>query len=200
MDLRLSGKVGIVTGASRGIGRAIAEVLAAEGMNLTAAARSVDALENFAASVTSEVLVHASDLRESDAPTAMVAATIARFGRIDVLVNNAGATRRGDFLALTDADWEDGYRLKFLGAMRASKAAWPHLRGSSGAIVNIIGIGGRTGEAEFTIGGTVNSALMNLTKCLADRGVQDAYRGDCVASRLNMTSTSPPLNRRWRGP
>ena len=61
-----------------------------------------------------------------------------------MLVNNAGATKRGDFLELPDADWTDGFALKFLGAMRCCRAAWPHLRASRGAIVNISGIGGRT--------------------------------------------------------
>jgi 3-oxoacyl-[acyl-carrier protein] reductase len=70
--------------------------------------------------------------------------------------------------------------LKFFGAMRCSRAAWPHLQLSHGAIVNIAGIGGRTGTAEFTIGGSVNAALMNLTKGLADRGVTDGVRVNAI--------------------
>jgi 3-oxoacyl-[acyl-carrier protein] reductase len=116
----------------------------------------------------------------SDAPAAVVAATIERFGRLDVLINNAGATKRGDFLTLTDRDWSDGFALKFFGAMRLSRAAWPHLQASRGAIVNIVGIGGRTGSAEFAIGGAVNAALMNLTKVLADRGVKDGVRVNAI--------------------
>jgi 3-oxoacyl-[acyl-carrier protein] reductase len=95
-------------------------------------------------------------------------------------VNNAGATQRGDFLTLTDEEWADGYSLKFFGAMRLSRAAWPHLVKSSGSIVNIIGIGGRTGSAEFAIGGSVNAALMNLTKVLADRGIRDGVRVNAI--------------------
>lgn len=180
MDLQLAGKVGIVTGASRGIGRAIAETLAAEGMALTLAARSRDKLDELAAALPTPALVQAVDLREPDAPTHVVAATVAQFGRLDVLVNNAGATKRGDFLALPDADWEDGFALKFYGAMRLCRAAWPHLQAHRGAIVNIVGIGGRTGSAEFTIGGAVNAALLNLTKALADRGVQDGVRVNAI--------------------
>jgi 3-oxoacyl-[acyl-carrier protein] reductase len=180
MELQLAGKVAIVTGASRGIGRAIAETLAAEGMNLTLVARSRDQLDSLAASITTRSLVQAVDLRDPSAPDAVVAATVAAFGRLDLLVNNAGATRRGDFLELSDADWADGYALKFFGAMRASRAAWPHLRASAGGIVNIVGIGGRTGTAEFTIGGTVNAALLNLTKCLADRGLQEGVRVNAI--------------------
>jgi len=190
MDLQLSGKVAIVTGASRGIGRAIAETLAAEGMNLTLVARSRDQLEALSSVLETKTLVHAVDLRTADAPAVAVAATVTRFGRLDLLVNNAGATQRGDFLELSDADWADGYALKFFGAMRGSRAAWPHLRASGGGIINIVGIGGRTGTAEFTIGGTVNAALLNLTKCLADRGLTEGVRvhainpGSIVTERL----------------
>lgn len=180
MDLGLAGKVAVVTGASRGIGRAIAETLAAEGVRLVLTARSQEQLESVAATCGGECLVYAADLREPDAPAALIAAAMAHFGGIDVLVNNAGATKRGDFLKLSDADWEDGYALKFFGAMRCCRAAWPHLRESQGAVVNIAGIGGRTGSAEFTIGGSVNAALLNLTKALADRGLKEGVRVNAV--------------------
>jgi 3-oxoacyl-[acyl-carrier protein] reductase len=110
----------------------------------------------------------------------VVAAAIAHFGQIDLLVNNAGATKRGDFLALTDADWNDGFALKFLGAMRLSRAAWTYLQQRQGVIINIVGVGGRTGSAEFTIGGSVNAALLNLTKSLADRGIRDGIRVNAI--------------------
>ncbi len=96
------------------------------------------------------------------------------------MVNNAGATKRGDFLTLTEEDWRAGFALKFLGAVRLCRAAWPHLVASKGNVVNIAGIGGRTGSAEFTIGGSVNAAMLNLTKCLADRGVRDGVRVNAI--------------------
>jgi len=96
------------------------------------------------------------------------------------LVNNAGATPRGDFLGFGDDDWQDGFALKFFGAVRLCRAAWPHLQATQGGIVNIAGIGGRTGNAGFTIGGSVNAALLNLTKALADRGVQDGVRVNAI--------------------
>ena len=180
MDLQLKGKVAIVTGASKGIGRAIAQVLADEGMRVTVAARSRDELLSLAAPRGDACLVQAVDLTSPDAPAAIVEATVSRFGRLDVLVNNAGATRRGDFLTLPDSDWADGFALKFFGAMRCSRAAWPHLQATRGTIVNIVGIGGRTGSAEFAIGGAVNAALLNLTKVLADRGVRDGVRVNAI--------------------
>lgn len=180
MDLQLHGKVAIVTGASRGIGRAIAHTLANAGMRLVLVARSGDMLAEVAEQSGTECLVQPADLRLPGVPAQVAAAAVARFGQIDVLVNNAGATKRGDFLALPDADWDDGFALKFFGAMRCCRAAWPHLQASRGAIVNIVGVGGRTGSAEFAIGGSVNAALLNLTKALADRGVRDGVRVNAI--------------------
>jgi 3-oxoacyl-[acyl-carrier protein] reductase len=172
--------VAIVTGASRGIGRAIAQQLAGDGHAVVLVARSRDALDTLAASLPRESLLLDADLSERDAAQRVVDAALQRFSRIDVLVNNAGATPRGDFLAFSDADWDDGFALKFFGAMRLCRAAWPALVESQGCIVNIAGIGGRTGNAEFAIGGSVNAALLNLTKGLADRGVRDGVRVNAV--------------------
>lgn len=180
MDLELKGGVAVVTGASQGIGKAIAETLAGEGMRVVLVARREAVLRAVASSLPGDHLVQATDLRNPRAPEAVVEATLAAFSRIDVVVNNAGTTKRGDFFELTDADWDDGYGLKFLAAMRMCRAAWPHLRQSRGAIVNIAGMGGRTASAEFTIGGSVNAAILNLTKALADRGVQDGVRVNAI--------------------
>lgn len=180
MDLHLSGKVVVVTGASRGIGRAIAETLAGEGMKLTLVARSKDKLDELAAILQTDCLVQAVDLREPEAPGNVIARTVEHFGQLDLLVNNAGATQRGDFLGLTDTIWNDGFALKFFGAMRCCRAAWPHLQASQGVIINIAGVGGRTGSAEFAIGGSVNAALLNLTKVLADRGSKDGVRVNAI--------------------
>lgn len=180
MDLQLGGKVAIVTGASRGIGQAIAQTLAGEGMSLVLAARSADLLDDLGRSLPTECLTQAVDLADPAAPDAVVARAIGRFGRLDLLVNNAGATTRGDFLRLAESEWQSGFALKFFGAMRCCRAAWDHLRATRGSIVNIVGIGGRTGSAEFAIGGAVNAALLNLTKALADRGVTDGVRVNAI--------------------
>jgi NAD(P)-dependent dehydrogenase (short-subunit alcohol dehydrogenase family) len=178
MNLNLSGKTAIITGASRGIGKSIAQILYAEGMKLTLAARSP--LDEFSASLPTLCLPLSIDMRHADSASRIVDATLEKFGALDLLVNNAGATKRGDFLSLTDEEWADGFALKFHGAMRLSRAAWTHLMQSKGSIINIIGIGGRTGSAEFAIGGTVNAALMNLTKVLADRGIKDGVRVNAI--------------------
>lgn len=180
MDLQLSDKVAIITGASRGIGRAIVQILSSEGMKVVLVARSRVDLELLAKSLPNDSLVQAIDLREPDSADQIVASTIEKFGKLDLLVNNAGATKRGDFLKLTDEEWSDGFALKFYGAMRLARAAWAYLQASQGTIINIIGVGGRTGSAEFTIGGAVNAALMNLTKALADRGIKDGVRVNAI--------------------
>jgi 3-oxoacyl-[acyl-carrier protein] reductase len=183
MDLKLAGKVAVVTGASRGIGLAIAQRLADEGMVLAVAARDESRLRALGKQVESRggrVLVHAADLSRPDAPAVFAAAAVDHFGGIDLVVNNAGATKRGDFLELSEQDWSDGFALKFFAAVRLCRAAWPHLVARRGSIVNIAGVGGRTGSAEFTIGGTVNAGILNLTKCLADRGVRDGVRVNAV--------------------
>ena len=102
------------------------------------------------------------------------------FGALDILVNNAGATKRGDFLALTDADWEDGYALKFFGHMRLARAAWPLLQERHGSLISIGGTGARKPTAQFTIGSSVNAAVAAFTKCLADRGKTDGVQVNCI--------------------
>jgi len=95
-------------------------------------------------------------------------------------VNNAGATRRGDFLGFSDADWADGFALKFFGTVRLTRAAWPHLKARSGSVVIISGTGGRTPGIQFAIGGSVNAALLALTKSLADLGLADDVQVNAV--------------------
>src|SRR5262245_18577084 len=98
MDLHLRGKVAIVAGARKGIGRSIAQTLAGEGMRVTVVARSRDQLASLAAPLADLCLVQPADLTEPTTPATIVAATMAQFGRLDVVVNNAGSTTRGDFL------------------------------------------------------------------------------------------------------
>jgi 3-oxoacyl-[acyl-carrier protein] reductase len=180
MDLSLNGKVALVTGASRGIGRAIAIELAREGCDVALAARSATGLGETADVVREQLgrkaLCHAADLREDNAAADFVAAARREFGRIDLVINNAGATKRGDFASLTNADFHDGFALKFHGYVRLARAAWPDLKAAKGTMINIIGAGGRTASADFTIGGAVNAALYNFTKAMAQLGLRDGVR------------------------
>lgn len=188
--LNLTGKVAIVTGASRGIGRSIAQRLAEQGAQVMLTARNAILLtqtveEMHDAGLRAECC--SFDLRDADAATQIVERTVAAFGSVDILVNNAGATKRGDFLKLTDDDWEDGFALKFLGAMRLARAAWLHLQKNQGSVLFIAGAGGRTPGADFTIGGSVNAALLSLTKALADVGLRDGVQVNAVNPGLVRT-------------
>jgi NAD(P)-dependent dehydrogenase (short-subunit alcohol dehydrogenase family) len=171
--------IAVVTGANRGIGRAIAVRLAADGAKLVLCARDQGLLEETAAAIGGACVVPI-DLRLPDAGQRVVDAALGAYGALDVVVNNAGATKRGDFEALTDEDWTDGYALKLFGAVRLTRAAWPHLRERGGSVVNIAGSGGRTPGAQFTIWGSVNAALLSFTKALADLGLRDGVQVNCV--------------------
>jgi 3-oxoacyl-[acyl-carrier protein] reductase len=176
MELGLKGKIALVTGSSRGIGRGVALALAAEGCDLMLAGRDEKALAEAAAAVGKagrRAATAVIDLREKDAPGKLIDQVKREFGGLDILVNNAGATKRGDFLALTDADWADGYALKFFAHVRLSRASWPLLREARGSLVTIGGTSGRIPIAAFTIGSSVNAACAAFAKALADLGKAD---------------------------
>ena len=131
-------------------------------------------------------LALAADLRDVGNAPRLVEAAAAGLGGLDLLVNCAGATKRGDFFALLHEDFLDGFALKFHGAVAMTRAAWPRLRESgAGHVVNVIGAAARTPSADFAIGGAVNSALENFTKAMADRG-----RAEKVRARASASSTS----------
>jgi NAD(P)-dependent dehydrogenase (short-subunit alcohol dehydrogenase family) len=179
----LDGKIAVVTGASRGIGRAIARRLARDGATLVLASRTEADLAKVASESQSSggrASCVPGDLRNVDAPASLVKAAVEAYGGIDIVVNNAGATKRGDFFELTEADWADGFALKFLCMVRLTRAAWPHLRARRGSVLNIIGAGGRTPGAEFTIGGSVNGACLSFTKAVADIGIRDGVQVNAI--------------------
>ena len=195
MELGLEGKVALVTGSSRGIGRGIALALADEGCDVLLTGRDVQALEDVANSIRSEqrkAAVCALDLRQPAAAATLVEAARREFGGLDILVNNAGTTKRGNFFELTDADWEEGYALKFFAHVRLARAAWPLLKERRGALVAIAGTSGRKPERRFTIGSSVNAAVAAFTKCLADLGKEDGVRVNCIHPSLVETE------RQWR--
>jgi 3-oxoacyl-[acyl-carrier protein] reductase len=129
----------------------------------------------------------ALDLRLPESPAELADFAAKRFDGIDIVVNNAGATKRGVFLELTDDDWADGFALKFFGAVRLTRAAWPHLKFSRGSVINISGGGGRTPGAEFAIGGSVNAAMQSFTKAMAELGIADGVQVNVINPGLIRT-------------
>lgn len=175
MELNLRGKVALVTGASKGIGKAIAEALADEGVNLAICSRSKEQLEEVATIIHQrtdvQVLPVSTDLSTLDGIRAFSHAAVTRFGTVDILVNNAGAIRAGSLLAKPDEDWQIDWALKVFGYMRLAREIFPVMQARDGGrIINIIGTAGRQPNAGYIAGGGANAALMNMTKALADEG------------------------------
>lgn len=181
--MRFAGKTAVVTGASKGIGRAIAVRLAQEGAKAVLCARDSGALKQAVDEIHAAGGAAASialDLRIPENPAALARFAAERFGGIDIVVNNAGATKRGEFESLTDQDWADGFALKFFGAVRLTRAAWPHLKSASGSLLFISGVGGRTPGRQFSIGGSVNAAVLSFTKAMAEAGLRDGVQVNAI--------------------
>jgi 3-oxoacyl-[acyl-carrier protein] reductase len=169
------GKVVVVSGGSRGIGKAIAAAFAREGAQVVLAAATADNLAAAAKAMTGgpAPLTVAGDLRTLSACEQLFKAVNDKFKRCDVLVNNAGATRGGNFFEQPDALWIDGFALKFHATVRLTRLFWPLLKESHGNIVNIVGGAARTPGPDFLIGGAVNAAMANFAKGLTALGNRD---------------------------
>jgi len=175
--MELEGKIAVVTGGSRGIGRAIASGLAQEGADLVISARTQETLDATGAAISSatgrRVVPVSADLSTLDGCETLHREVMSAFDRVDILINCAGATRSGPFLELPDELWQDGFNLKFFGAVRLSRLFWPELAESHGSVVHIVGGMARTPNPNFAIGGAVNAALANFGKALAGLGLVD---------------------------
>jgi NAD(P)-dependent dehydrogenase (short-subunit alcohol dehydrogenase family) len=190
------GKVVFVTGGSRGIGRGIALAFAREGAQTVLASSSEPNLAAAAKVVGAEgpePMTVAGDLRRLEACQQLFKRVSERFQRCDVLVNNAGATRAGNFLELTDDQWLDGFALKFFGGVRLTRLFWPLLKASEGHVVNIIGGAARTVEPEFLIGGSVNAAAANFTKGLSRLGMRDGVHVNAIHPGQTATERTEQL-------
>jgi len=173
MDLGIAGRVAIVTGGSRGIGRAVAERLCREGAHVAVCARNRDSLAEaqraFEAVGAGRVLTVEADLTDPAAAGRVVDAAVAAWGRIDILVNNAGAARGLPFDELTHERWMENLQFKLFGYLRMARLVLPHLRKNGwGRIVNIAGVAGLQPSALAMPVGLNNAGILNVMKALSD--------------------------------
>ncbi len=187
MDLGLKGKTAVVTGASRGLGKAIAMQLAAEGCRLAICARGEDALFETRKEIRKlhdvPVLAKVLDLTVPESADALINAVIHEYGTVQVLANNAGGNRRGKFADLSDQDWEDILNLNLKMHLRVSRAAIPHMRASGGGAILFVGsiFGREAGGPGLSIYNTTKSALMSAAKIMALELAPDGIRVNTLA-------------------
>jgi 3-oxoacyl-[acyl-carrier protein] reductase len=184
MPGEFAGKVAVITGGSRGIGREIAVDFAKAGAqtvivsssdaNLAAATKTIGAAGGPAP------LAITADLRKLEGVQQVFDTVKAKFGRCDILVNSAGATKAGNFVDLPDEAWMDGYALKLFGCVRMCRAFWPMLKSANGFVVNIGGGAARSPGADFSIGASVNAAMGNFSKALSQQGKKDGVNVNVI--------------------
>jgi 3-oxoacyl-[acyl-carrier protein] reductase len=192
--------VAIVTGASQGIGRATAIRVARDFQAVVLAARQEDELKKTAADVQSagaEPLTCALDLREPPSAQALIDRTLDRFGRIDALINIAGAVPQIDLFEMTDAQWEDGAALKLHGARRLTICAWEALKAANGAVVFISGSAALDPKPGFAAVATINAAIIALAKAFAEQGIKDGVQVNSVVPGAVMTGRRRSFMEKW---
>jgi NAD(P)-dependent dehydrogenase (short-subunit alcohol dehydrogenase family) len=196
MDLNLRGKTALITGGSKGIGRACAEVLAAEGCTLHLAARGEEALLQARQTISERygvaVTIHPVDLGLGDNARALAA----ECAGIDILVNNAGAIPRGDLWHVQEPQWREAWDLKVFGYINLSRAVYDNMRRQKqGVIVNVIGAAGQRPLSDYIAGGAGNAALMAFTRALGGRSLRDGIRVVAVNPGLIKTERLEKLLR-----
>lgn len=177
MDLNLRGRKALITGGSKGIGRACAEILASEGCALHLVARNEADLRQTREMIESEfgvsVTIHPVDLSQGDNTRAIAGAC----PEIDILVNNAGAIPRGDLWQIEEIQWREAWDLKVFGYINLCRAVYAQMRSrGKGVIVNVIGAAGERPRSDYITGGTGNAALMAFTRALGARSLNDGIR------------------------
>lgn len=166
--MRFTGKTIIVTGAGSGIGAATAQRFAGEGANVVLAGRRKAAIEAVAQSLDgARTLVHPTDVADPKAVDALIAATVEKFGGIDVLVNNAGVATMGSFAKSPIEDWRKVMAVNVDGVFYCSRAALPHLLASKGSIVNVSSVSGMGGDWGLSFYNASKGAVSNLTRAMA---------------------------------
>ncbi len=185
----LNGKVAILTGGGRNIGRAIALALAKDGASVVVNVRSnrteAEAVVREIEAMGGKALVHIGDVADPKAVQAMVEATLNRFGRLDILINNAALRREKTFAEMTYAEWREIMDVTLDGAFHCAKACLPHLQKSgAGTIVNIGGLSAHTGAKSRSHVVTAKAGLIGFTRALAHELGADGITVNCVVPGL----------------
>jgi len=200
MDLNLTDKIAVVTGGSAGIGLACAKTLFVEGASVVNAAH--EGVESAAESIRQlaggkrddQVVPVKVDLSQAGQAEVVVDKAIERFGRVDILINCAGAARAGAFLELTDQDFLDAWTLKLLGYIRMIKAVIPQMaQQKDGRIINIVGAAAKTPSATFLTGSTANAALINFTRGVAKELAPQHIRINAISPAPTETERAKSL-------
>jgi len=192
--------VAVVTGASSGIGRATALRLAQDFSAVVLVARDRSALEDVATAVQfegSDALVHALDLREPRSAQMVVEGALARYGRIDALLNIAGAVPQTHLFEMTDAQWDDGMALKLHGARRLTMRAWDALKAARGSVVLMSGSAALAPTPANAAVAAINAAITALAKAFAERGITDGVQVNSVLPGTVLTDRRRMFFEAW---
>jgi NAD(P)-dependent dehydrogenase (short-subunit alcohol dehydrogenase family) len=192
--------VAIVTGASQGIGRATALRLARDFSVIVLVARDKPKLEQTADEVRSagaEAMIVDLDLRQPQSSDTLIKGTIERFGRIDALLNIAGAVPQIDLFEMTDTQWDDGMALKFHGARRLTLRAWDALKASNGSVVLMSGGAAFGPKPAFAAVAAINAAINALAKAFAEQGIKDGVQVNSVSPGAVMTGRRRAFFEKW---
>lgn len=199
MDLNLKGRVALVNAASRGLGRGIAEALAAEGARLVISSRGQEAVEQTAAEISAkyaaEVMPMAADVSEPGAADRLVGGAVERFGGLDILVNNSGGPPAGTFVDFDDAAWQKAFDLLLLSVVRMVRAALPHLRQSGhGRVVNVASTSVRQPINGLILSNSLRAGVAALAKTLSDELAPDQVTVNTVLPGRILTDRLREIN------
>jgi len=196
----VTNSVVVVTGASQGIGRSTAVRLAQDFKSVVLVARNRSKLEETAADVAAAhatPLVIDLDLSERRSATAVIERVLSTFGRIDALINVAGAVPQIDLFEMTDEQWDAGLALKLHGARRLTIEAWPALKSCKGSVVFMSGNSALFPKAPYAAVGTINAAIVALAKAFSDRGIVDGVQVNSVLPGPVMTARRRSYLQHW---
>lgn len=196
----MKNRIAIVTGASAGIGAATAVRLAKDFDGIVLVARRETELKQTAQQVEktgSEALIIPIDLRIAEAADDVVRLTIEKYGRIDAVINIAGAVPQIDLFEMTDEQWDDGTEMKLHGARRLSIKAWPYLKASGGSIVMTSGNSAEGPKPAFAAVATINAAIVTLAKAFAEQGILDGIQVNSILPGPVMTSRRTQFLQKW---